>query len=86
MWNNKGALLMELERYDSALACFERAVSLVGDAAVPSQAVYWLNKGKVLYLLNRCDEALEALTRSYALEPSAESAAGITACREWLTS
>ncbi len=84
MWNNKGALLMELERYDSALACFERAVSLVGEAAIPSQAVYWLNKGKVLYLLNRHDEAMEALTRSYTLEPSAESAAGITACRERL--
>lgn len=81
VWNNKGALLMELGRLEAALACFERALEL--SAAVSTvKAVYWLNKGKALYMLGRYQDARDALVRSHQLDPSAESAAGIAACRE----
>ncbi|MFO7168816.1 MAG: tetratricopeptide repeat protein [Chloroflexota bacterium] len=83
VWNNKGSLLMELGRLEPALECFERALSL--SAAVSSvKAVYWLNKGKALYMLGRYVEARDALVRSHQLDPSAESAAGIAACRDRL--
>jgi tetratricopeptide (TPR) repeat protein len=75
---------MELERFEAALACFERAIVLVGEAPAPAQAVYWLTMGKALYLLGRPGEALDALQHSHSLDPSAESAAGIAACRERL--
>ncbi|HWQ12570.1 MAG TPA: tetratricopeptide repeat protein [Roseiflexaceae bacterium] len=83
VWNNKGSLLMELGRLEAALACFERALEL--SAAVSTvKAVYWLNKGKALYMLGRYQDARDALVRSHQLDPSAESAAGIAACRERL--
>lgn len=83
VWNNKGALLMELGRLDDALTCFERALEL--SAAVSTvKAVYWLNKGKALYMLARYADARDALVRSHQLDPSAESAAGIAACKDRL--
>ncbi|MEN9933824.1 MAG: hypothetical protein RLZZ387_403 [Chloroflexota bacterium] len=81
VWNNKGSLLMELGRLDAALECFERALHL--SAAVSTvKAVYWLNKGKALYMLGRYQDARDALVRSHQLDPSAESAAGIAACKD----
>jgi tetratricopeptide (TPR) repeat protein len=83
VWNNKGALLMELGRLDAALSCFERSIELSA-AASTVKAVYWLNKGKALYMLGRYKDARDALVRSHQLDPSAESAAGIAACKERL--
>lgn len=83
VWNSKGLLLMELGRLDQALVCFDEA--LTHSRPIPTvQAIYWLNRGKSLFMLGRYPEALEALERSHTLEPSPESAAGITACREQL--
>lgn len=83
VWNSKGALLMELGRVEPALGCFSRALELpVASAAV--KAAFWLNEGKALFKLGRYHEAHEALVYSHQLDPSAESAAGIAACRERL--
>lgn len=83
VWNSKGLLLMELGKLDQALACFDQALAY--SRPIPTvQAIYWLNRGKSLFMLGRYPEALEALERSHALEPSPESTAGLTACREQL--
>jgi Tfp pilus assembly protein PilF len=83
VWNNKGSLLMELGRLEAALTCFERALELAAPISTV-KAVYWLNRGKALYMLGRYSEARDALAHSHELEPSAESSAGIAACRERL--
>jgi tetratricopeptide (TPR) repeat protein len=82
-WNSKGTLLLELGRLEPALECFEKALTLP-DIDATTQSLLLLNKGKALYMLKRYDEARNALTCSQALQPSAESAAGIAACRELL--
>jgi len=79
-WNSKGALLLEIGRVEPALACFDRALELAADS--PITAAFWLNKGKSLFRLGRYQEALAALEQSHRIDPSAESAAGIAACRE----
>ena len=81
VWNSKGALLTELGRAEEALACLNRALELSSsDAKIKS--IFLLNKGKALFILKRYREAREALVRSHQFDPSPESAAGITACRE----
>ena len=83
-WNSKGMLLLELGHLEPALDCFEYALTLP-ETDTTTEALLWLNKGKALYMLKRYAEAQAALQRSHALQPSAESAAGIAACAEWLS-
>ncbi|MCG8352557.1 MAG: tetratricopeptide repeat protein [Chloroflexales bacterium] len=82
-WNNWGALLMDLGKLSEALACFERALE-IPQAAPVVQAAFLLNKGKALFLMERYAEAHTALFQSDQLDPTPESAAGVTACDEML--
>lgn len=74
---------MELGHLKSALACIERALELA-TATSTVRAVYWLNKGKTLYRIGRYAKARSALVTAQELDPSPESAAGISACQERL--
>lgn len=56
--------LQELERYDEALASYDRALALL-----PEQADIFYNRGLVLKALGRFGEALESLERALALKP-----------------
>jgi tetratricopeptide (TPR) repeat protein len=64
-WSNKGVSLSELERYEEALRCYERALALT-----PDFREVWNNKGLALRALNRYSEALDCFDRALDLDPS----------------
>ena len=57
-WHNKGAVLINLARYEEAIACFERAIELK-----PDYADAWHNKGVALEALGWQKEAHAAYER-----------------------
>jgi tetratricopeptide (TPR) repeat protein len=61
---NRGYVLVELERFAEALEAFDRALE-----RNPREAHTHRARGRVLVALERFDEALEAYERSLALEP-----------------
>ncbi|MEM8534170.1 MAG: tetratricopeptide repeat protein, partial [Chloroflexota bacterium] len=83
LWNGKGTLLLALGRMENALGCFDKALQFSVDLPVV-KATYWLNKGKAFYTLERYQDSLDALQQSHLLSPSAESDAGIVACKDRL--
>jgi len=60
-WHNKGVVLINLARYEEAIACFERAIELK-----PDYADAWHNKGVALDALGRQKEARAAYKRARA--------------------
>ena len=63
-WNNKGASLYALGRYEDAVACFDKALEID-----PSSPVTWNNKGNPLHSAGRNEEALACYTRAIELNP-----------------
>ena len=63
-WTNKGAALLDLGRYEEALACFDKAL-----AVNPKLGEAWCNKGSVLSRLGKCEEALACLDKALAINP-----------------
>jgi protein O-GlcNAc transferase len=61
---NRGNALKELKRFDDALACYNKAISL-NSGLVDAHA----NRSIVLYYLKRLDEALGSYDRTIALKP-----------------
>lgn len=66
LWNLEGCELHNLGRYDEALPCFDRAISL--DANWPNP---WCNKGLTLRTLGRFDEAMHCLDSAIEADRSA---------------
>jgi serine/threonine protein kinase len=64
-WSNKGVSLSQLERYEEALACYERALDQKADLKE-----VWNNKGVALRALQRYPEALSSFEHALALDPS----------------
>jgi len=64
-WSNKGVSLSQLERYEEALACYERALDLTAEVKE-----VWNNKGVALRALQRYPEALSSFEHALALDPS----------------
>ena len=62
--NNRGAVLLQLQRYDEAMASFDQAIKLKPDYA---NAHY--NRGCTLRQLNQRDAALASYDRAIALKP-----------------
>jgi tetratricopeptide (TPR) repeat protein len=52
-WNDKGVALMELEKFQDALKCFEKVIRLE-----PSDNMAWYNRGYVLLILEEYQEAV----------------------------
>jgi tetratricopeptide (TPR) repeat protein len=52
-WNNRGADLFSLGRYQEALDSFDRALALK-----PDKAMYWFNRGNALLQLDQLRNAL----------------------------
>lgn len=75
-WLNEGITLLNLKRYEEALAAFEQAIHLD-----PNLAVAYNRKGAALRGLNRYEEALVACERAIRLDPNyvqAYNAMGLT--------
>jgi tetratricopeptide (TPR) repeat protein len=64
LWHNLGPPLYNLQRYDEALAAYERALELEPDDVRALQ-----QQGEVLVKLGRLDDAVHASQRSLALVP-----------------
>ncbi len=63
-WASLGAVHLDAERADDAVACLERAAALD-----PNRAKAWNNLGFALLGLDRRDEARSAFERALSLEP-----------------
>ncbi|HXB60992.1 MAG TPA: tetratricopeptide repeat protein, partial [Candidatus Acidoferrales bacterium] len=64
VYNNRGALLQMMKRYDEALASYDRAVALK-----PDYTNAWFNRGGTLKQLNRFEQALASYDKAIALNP-----------------
>jgi len=63
-WNNKGASLANLGRYEDAIHCLDKALELD-----PHYAGAWDNKGGCLELLGRHEEAIVCFEEALRLDP-----------------
>lgn len=68
-WNNRGNALARLGRYEEALRCYERALTLD-----PGYRGSWMNKGYVLTKLGRYDEAAVCADRAMRIAKAHASA------------
>jgi tetratricopeptide (TPR) repeat protein len=68
-WANAGTGLASLERYQEALACYDRALAI--DAR---HAPTWVYRGTVLEALGRTDDAMACCDQALQLEPQSEQA------------
>jgi len=64
-WNNKGATLYNLKKYEEALLACDKAIELD-----PKYAIAWSNKGNTLYNLKKYEEALLAYDKAIELDPN----------------
>jgi predicted negative regulator of RcsB-dependent stress response len=64
-WNGKGNALEDLNRYDEAITCYDRALKID-----PNHADAWNNKGNALEDLNRYDEAITCYDRALKIDPN----------------
>jgi tetratricopeptide (TPR) repeat protein len=63
-WNDKGFSLHYLEKYEEALACFDKAIELN-----PGYAEAWVNKGVTLCSFGRFDEAIACCDKAIKFNP-----------------
>jgi hypothetical protein len=68
-WTNAGTGLASLERYEEALACYDRALAI--DA---HHAPTWVYRSTVLEALGRTDDALACCDQALQLAPQSEQA------------
>lgn len=66
-WINKGQCLGNLNKYEEALECANKALELEPKSAL-ANAFTWHNKGFYLYKLKRVEEAIECYDRSLTLD------------------
>jgi len=63
-WSNKAVALKELERYDEAIAHYDKALSLK-----PDYVEAWTNKALTLHELKRYDEAIDHYDKALSFKP-----------------
>jgi len=68
-WDNLGAVLEQLGRYEDALVALNRAVTLT-----PNDANIWYNVGVVLAKLHQYESSVAAFDEAYRLNPQDELA------------
>ena len=67
--SNRAGILVELGRYDEAVAAADAAISVQGNLT-SAHAIAWYNKGNALTALNRTAEANAAYANATALDPT----------------
>ncbi len=68
-WKSKGNALFQLERYEGALAAYDKALQLQ-----PNDSKTLNNKGKVFYQIGRYQEALDVYEQAIKIAPDDASA------------
>jgi tetratricopeptide (TPR) repeat protein len=63
-WSNKGASLIELDRSEEAIKCYDHALEIN-----PRLAEAWYSKGIALGSLGRSEEAIECYDRALEINP-----------------
>ena len=64
-WRNKASALYFLGKYDEAIKCYDRAITID-----PNNPVLWNNKGLALYNLGKFDEAILSYEHAITIDPS----------------
>lgn len=62
---NEGNNLMKMERFEDALKCYTKAISLDGN-----NAVYYCNRAAAYSKLNRHEEALSDCKKAIQIDPN----------------
>ena len=63
--NNKGVVLINLEKYSEAIGCFDKAIDIN-----PSAAAVWYNKGVSLEKLRKHKEAIRYYDKALEFIPN----------------
>ena len=61
---NKGSSLVELEKYEDAVTCYEKASSIDSD-----DSLIWYNRGVALTQLERFDDAISSYDKAIEVSP-----------------
>ena len=69
VWNNEGAVLNGLGKYDEAIQAYEKAIEIN-----PQYALAWNGKGVALSVQGKYDEAITAFDRAIEINPQDASA------------
>ena len=65
IYNNKCLTLINLNRFDEAIECYDKALKIN-----PNNVKAWNNKAFALHNLNRLDEAIECYNKSLEIDPN----------------
>ncbi len=68
-WNLRGNLMFLMDRYESALRCYNEALKLNGD-----NEEVWNNKGFIHFVLQEYDKAIEHFKKAIEINPDYRSA------------
>jgi len=66
-WYEKGVNLTNLDRYEEAIICFEKALEFSQSKIL--EAIAWCEKALALFGLKRYEEAMECIDRSLEIDP-----------------
>lgn len=64
-WNNQGVSLINLSKYEQAIACFDKAININ-----PKNSGAWDNKGNALRCIGRDIEAMDCYNNAIKINPS----------------
>ena len=64
-----GDALQKLERYDDAIACYDKATEID-----PKDTYFWVNKGMSFLQLKKYEEAIKSYRNAQKIYPSIQSA------------
>ncbi|HID26577.1 MAG TPA: tetratricopeptide repeat protein, partial [Methanosarcinales archaeon] len=68
-WDNKGNALINLDRIEDAIECYNKALELN-----EKDIIAWNNKGNALNLLGKKEQAIECYKKALKIDPNYSSA------------
>ena len=67
---DKGFCLNEMKRYDEAIICFDRVISIENNKNSENYVNAWYNKGRSFIALNKLEEALACFNIVLSINPN----------------
>ena len=71
---DKGYCLNEMKRYDEAIICFDRVISIENNKNSENYVNAWYNKGRSFIALNKLEEAMACFNIVLSINPDYENA------------